>query len=54
MNMSYSIDSIDISKLSLEVRTKLAEIDLEYSDGNTEVYLLIYLMILLVFTDYSC
>ena len=31
------MDSIDISKLPLEVRAKLAELDLEISEGNYEL-----------------
>lgn len=31
--MSYSIDSIDIAKLPLEIKAKLAELDIEISEG---------------------
>jgi len=32
--MSYSTDSIDMAKLPLEIRAKLAELDLEISEGQ--------------------
>ena len=37
------MDSIDVSKLPLEVRAKLAELDLEISEGKCFAYLLSYL-----------
>lgn len=52
--MSRSIDSIDITKLSLEVRAKLAEIDLEYSEGMVIFCWDLIIFNVLIFMTFGC